>query len=185
MRDLTERQVSSQEIFSGRVVRLVRDTVRLPDGTLAVREVVRHSGAVCVVPLTGEGEVVMVRQFRYPFGKVLLEVPAGKLDPGERSEDCARRELSEETGAVAASLEYIGVFYPTVAVFDEQIHMYLARGLTFGEAHTDEDEFLQIERIPLEKLVNMVLAGEIPDGKTQAALLKTWCIEKRRRGEPI
>jgi len=180
MRDLTEERISGEEIYAGKVVRLVRDTVRLPNGKLAVREVVRHSGAVCVVPLTDEGEVLMVRQFRYPFGQVLLEVPAGKLDPGESGEDCARRELSEETSAEAASLEDIGVFYPSVAIFDEKIHMYIARGLTFRAAHTDEDEFLRLERMPLAALVDMVLAGEIRDGKTQAALLKTWMIERRR-----
>ena len=110
--NLNEEFVASEEIYKGRVVHLFRDTVRLPNGKLATREVMRHSGAVCVVPLTDAGEVVMVRQYRYPFQTVLLEVPAGKLDPGEAPEACARRELSEETGAAAGKLTYLGDYLP-------------------------------------------------------------------------
>lgn len=177
---LYEEPVSSEEIYCGRIVHLYRDTVRLPNGRLATREVMRHPGAVCVVPLTENGEVVMVRQYRYPFGTVLLEAPAGKLDPDESPETCARRELSEETGAEAGELEYIGDYYPSVAVLDENIHLYIARKLTFLSQHTDEDEFLRVERIPLRALVEQVLRGDICDGKTQAAILKTWLIEKGR-----
>jgi len=162
-------------------VHLLKDTVRLPNGRLATREVMRHPGAVCIVPLTEEGDVIMVRQYRYPFAKVLLEAPAGKLDPGEAPEECARRELSEETGAEAGELEYIGDYYPSVAVLDENIHLYIARKLTFQSAHTDEDEFLHVERIPLLSLVGQVLGGEICDGKTQTAILKTWLLEQNRR----
>ena len=172
--ELTEKRIASEEIFSGKVVHLVRDTVELPNGRTATREVVRHPGAVCVVPLTEENEVVMERQFRYPFNKVLLEIPAGKLEPSEDPLVAARRELSEETGVAAETMEDLGDFYGSVAIFDEAIHMYLARGLTFAEAHMDEDEFLNIERIPLNRLKDMVLNGEIRDGKTQVAILKTW-----------
>ena len=178
MNDLTEEKVASEEIYKGKVVHLFRDTVRLPNGREATREVVRHNGAVCVVPLTEEGEVLMVRQYRYPFGRVLLEVPAGKIDPGEAPEDCAKRELSEETGATAETLTYLGDYYPSVAILDENIRMYLAKGLTFHTAHLDDDEFLQLERIPLKTLAEQVLAGEIPDGKTQTAILKVWCLEQ-------
>ncbi len=178
--DLLEEPVSSEEIYHGTIVHLFRDTVRLPNGKLATREVMRHPGAVCIVPLTDEGEVVMVRQFRHPFGRVLLEAPAGKLDPNEAPEDCARRELSEETGAEAGELTFIGEYYPSVAVFDENIRLYLARNLTFHNQHTDEDEFLRVERIPLKTLVDQVRSGEICDGKTQTAILKTWLLEQNR-----
>jgi len=183
-KELKEEQVSSEEIFKGRVVHLFRDTVRLPNGKLTTREVMRHPGAVGIVPITDEGEVLMVRQFRYPFGRVLLEIPAGKLDPGEDCETCARRELSEETGAEAEELTYIGEYYPSVAILDENIRLYIARNLTYHAAHTDDDEFLELERIPLETLVDQVLAGEIEDGKTQVALLKASSLflkEKREK----
>lgn len=182
-KELFEEPVSSKEIFQGKIVHLFKDTVRLPNGRLTTREVIRHPGAVCIVPLTKEGDVVMVRQYRYPFTRVLLEAPAGKLDPGEAPEECARRELSEETGAEAGELEYIGDYYPSVAVLNENIHLYIARDLTFRNAHTDEDEFLQVERIPLESLVQRVLSGEICDGKTQTAILKTWLLEQRRQSQ--
>ena len=178
--ELIEEPVSSEEIYRGKIVHLFRDTVRLPNGKLAIREVMRHPGAVCVVPLTEENEVLMVRQFRHPFSKVLLEAPAGKLDPNEAPEDCARRELSEETGAKAGELTYIGEYYPSVAVLDEKIHLYIARKLSFHSQHTDEDEFLHVERIPLGTLVEQVLSGDICDGKTQTAILKTWLLEQRR-----
>lgn len=178
--DLIEEPVSSEEIYNGIIVHLYRDTVRLPNGKLATREVMRHPGAVCVVPLTENGEVLMVRQFRHPFSTVLLEAPAGKIDPGEMPEDCARRELSEETGAEADELEYIGDYYPSVAVLDENIRLFIARKLTFFDQHTDEDEFLRVERVPLRTLVDRVLSGEICDGKTQTAILKTWLIEQNR-----
>ena len=178
--DLIEEPVSSEEIYRGKIVHLFQDTVRLPNGKHAIREVMRHPGAVCIVPLTDDNEVVMVRQFRHPFSRVLLEAPAGKLDPNEAPEDCARRELSEETGAEAGELTYIGDYYPSVAVLDENIRLYVARKLTFHTQHTDEDEFLHVERIPLSTLVEQVLSGEICDGKTQTAILKTWLLEQRR-----
>ncbi len=171
---LMEKQVASEEIFRGKVLHVVRDTVELPNGRLATREVVHHPGAVCIVPLTEDEEVIMERQFRYPFHRVMLEIPAGKLEPGEDPLLAAKRELSEETGVIAQTLEPLGDFYGSVAIFDEKIHTYLARGLTFSTAHMDEDEFLNVERIPLQTLKDMVLAGEICDGKTQAAILKTW-----------
>ena len=178
--DLIEVPVSSEEIYNGKIVHLFRDTVRLPNGKTAIREVMRHPGAVCIVPLTEQNEVLMVRQFRHPFSKVLLEAPAGKLDPNEAPEDCARRELSEETGAEAGELMYIGDYYPSVAVLDENIRLYIARKLSFHSQHTDDDEFLRVERIPLKTLVEQVLSGEICDGKTQAASLKTCFLEQNR-----
>ncbi len=174
MKEFFEKQTSEELIFKGRILTLYRYGIELPNGHKSIREVVRHPGAVCVVPVTDEGEVIMVRQFRFPFGCALLEAPAGKMDPGEEPLTSAIRELSEETGAEAAHIEYMGAYYSSVAIFDEVIHMYLATGLTFKEQHTDDDEFLELVRIPLSELVRMVEDGEIKDGKTQTALLKAW-----------
>lgn len=170
---LTEKRVSGELIYDGAVVHLWRDEISLPDGKPAVREVVRHVGAVAILPLTEAGEVICVRQYRYPFGEVLLEIPAGKLDsPDEDPLLAARRELREETGAVGGSLTFIGDLYPSVAIFDEVIHMYVATGFSSGDTDPDEDEFLDVCRIPLDALVEMVMSGEIRDAKTQAAVLK-------------
>ncbi len=174
MGELFEKQLSSEQIYDGKVVKLYRDTVQLQDGKTSVREVVRHPGAVCVVPVTDKGEIIMVRQFRYPFGRVFLEIPAGKLDAGEDPRAAAMRELSEETGAEALQLEELGIYCSTVAIFDEKIHMYLARGLKFSAPHTDEGEFLEVVHMPFHDAVEMIMDGEIQDGKTQAAVLKAW-----------
>ena len=179
MLKLFERQLSSEDLFSGRVVHLFRDVVELPNGKQSTREYVRHGGAVCVLPLTETNEAVMVRQYRYPFARVLLEAPAGKLDPGEAPDAAAKRELSEETGANAAEWTCLGEYFPTVAYSDEVIHLYLARGLTFFETHPDEDEFLNVERVPLATLVDEALAGNIPDGKTQTLIFKVWTLLNR------
>ena len=178
--DLTEKKISSRQVFDGVVVKLFVDEVELPDGKKSVREIVRHPGAVCVVPVTDENEVIMVRQFRYAFGEVLLEIPAGKLEPGEDPLKAALRELEEETGTVAENIEHMGELYTTVAIFDEKIQMYLATGLSYKNAHPDEDEFLEVEKIPLDTLVDMVMNGEIRDSKTQVALLKAHKILNER-----
>ena len=171
--EFTEKQVSSEEIYKGHIIDVYRDEVELPNGKLGVREYIRHVGAACVVPINEKGEVYMVRQFRYPFGRPLLEVPAGKLDgKNEDPAHAALRELSEETGVAAAELTYLGPFYPTCAYSDEVIHIYLAKGLTFAETHPDEDEFVETAVYPLKTLVDMVMRGEIEDGKTQVSLLK-------------
>jgi ADP-ribose pyrophosphatase len=170
--ELFEKKVSSKQIFDGKIVKLFVDEVELPNGQIATREIVRHPGAVCVVPLTDEGEVVMVRQFRYPFEEVLLEIPAGKLEIGEDPLEAVKRELEEESGAVAGKIEHIGEMYTTVAIFDEKIQMYIATNLTFKDAHPDSDEFITSEKIPLSTLIDMVMRGEIKDSKTQIALLK-------------
>lgn len=170
--ELFEKKLTSKQVFDGVVVKLFVDEVELPDGHTSVREIVRHPGAVCVVPVTDEGEVIMVRQFRYAFGEVLLEVPAGKLEPNEDPLLAALRELEEESGAVAEHIEHMGELYTTVAIFDEKIQMYLATGLTYKNAHPDEGEFLEVEKIPLKTLVDMVMDGKIKDAKTQIAILK-------------
>lgn len=178
--ELYEKKLSSRQVFDGVVVKLFVDEVELPNGKTSVREVVRHPGAVCVIPVTNDGEVIMVRQFRYAFENVLLEVPAGKLEPGEDPLSAALRELEEETGMVAERVQHIGELYTTVAILDEKIQMYLATGLTYKNAHPDEDEFLEVEKVPLSTLVKMVMDGEIKDSKTQVAILKA---EKILKGE--
>ena len=171
--NLIEKNISSELIYDGKVVLLRKDTVELPDGNTAVREYVHHIGAVCVVPVTDDGDVILERQYRYAVGEILVEIPAGKLDyPGENWEDAARRELREETGAEARELIDLGDFYGSPAIMGERIRMFLARGLTFTDQHLDDDEFLETFRLPLTEAVRQIMAGEIPDGKTQAGILR-------------
>ena len=177
IQNLNEKTVSTQEIYNGRIIKVRNDKVELPNGNHAAREVVKHSGGVCVVPLTDDGKVVMVKQYRYPFGEVLLEIPAGKLEYGEDPLQCGKRELLEETGYISEKFEFLGKLYPTPAYCTEVIHMYLARGLHAGKAELDVDEFLEVVEIPFEETVNMVMRNEIADAKTQIALLRT-CLLK-------
>lgn len=171
--ELKEVQVSRKEIFKGKVLDVVLDTVTLPNGKEATREVALHNGAACVIPVDTDGTVTMVSQFRYPFNEVMLEVPAGKLDSKEEIPlEAAKRELKEEVGITAEKFEYLGEIRPSVAIFTETIHMYLATGLTYGKVNPDEDEFLEISKYKLDELVDMVMKGEITDGKTIACVLK-------------
>lgn len=177
MADLTEKTVTSTEIYKGKIIDVFCDDILLPDGKPAKREYIKHVGAACVVPVTDKGEVVIVRQFRYPFHSVLTEIPAGKLDgKGEDPLVAAKRELKEETGAEAKEMIYMGAYYPTCAYSDEVIHMYLAKGLTYGDTHFDDDEFIEYETVPLKDLVDDIMSGKIKDGKTQTALLKAWLL---------
>lgn len=172
---LTEDFVSREDIFDGVVLHLVRDTVRLPNGEHATREMCLHVGAVCVLPLLPDGTVLMERQYRYAHGRVFFEIPAGKLNSREEDREAAvLRELREETGAVATKLTYLGDLDPSPALTDERIGMYLAEGITFGERELDADEFLDVERVPLKTLYRMVMDGDIRDAKTQIAVLKVW-----------
>jgi len=172
--ELKEIQIDREDIFEGAIVHLVRDTVIIPNGSRATREVCLHHGAVCVVPLTEDGEIVMERQFRYPFGQILWEIPAGKLDKDEYDRlEAVKRELREETGYTAEKYTFIGEYYPSPAILSESIHMYIAEGLQKGEQDLDEDEFLDVVKVPFDEVVSMILDGRITDGKTQAAVLKT------------
>ncbi|MBQ7565485.1 MAG: NUDIX hydrolase [Oscillospiraceae bacterium] len=147
--------------------------VELPNGHIAHREVVRHIGAVCVIPVTDDGKAVVERQYRYPMDEVITEIPAGKLDREDEDPlEAAKRELREETGYTADEWRELGMFYPAAAYCDERIHMYLARGLHRGEQELDSDEFLNVELVPIETLVGEVMNGKIPDAKTQVAILK-------------
>ena len=172
--ELTEKKLSSEEIFDGVAIHLYRDEILLPNGKKGVREVIRHPGAVCVLPIKEDGNVIFVNQFRYAFNKVTLEAPAGKLDEGEEPLEAAKRELREETGAVAKKYTHLGELVPSPALISERIQMYLAEDITFTERELDDDEFLDVERVPLKKLYEMVMSGEIADAKTQIAVLKVW-----------
>ena len=170
--DLVEQTLSSEKIFDGHILHVLLDTVRLPNGENAAREVVDHPGGVCVQAWDEENKALLVSQFRYPYEQVLREVPAGKLEYGEDPREAAIRELKEETGAVAGDFRSMGELYPSPGYCAEVIRMYLARDLTFGETHLDKDEFLNLERIPFGQLVEQVLSGEIKDAKTIAVVLK-------------
>ena len=179
--DLTEKKIDGEVIYRGKIVTLEVDRVTLPNGNTSTREVIRHNGAVCVLPLTDDGCVICVNQYRYPHERVMLELPAGKIDAGESDRElAARRELREETGAVADRLTFIGDYIPSPAILGEVIGMYLAEGLHFGETDPDDDEFLTIERIPLTTLCDMIADGRVTDGKTQAAVLKTAYLLSKR-----
>lgn len=169
---LAEKTVSSDIIYEGPIFTITHDTVELENKNTAVRDVLLHHGGVCVIPVTDGNEIYMVKQFRYPFRTVTIEVPAGKLEKGEDHSECGKRELLEETGCVCSEYIYLGEMYPTPAYNSEITHMYLARGLEFKNQKLDEDEFLDVVKLPLSEAVDMVMKGEIKDGKTQIVILK-------------
>lgn len=170
--ELTEKQISSELLYQGKILRLTRDEVELCDGRRALREVVHHSGGVSVLPVDDEGNCYLVRQFRYPAGETVLEIPAGKREAGEEPLACAVRELSEETGFTADTFTDLGHFYATPGYSSETIYVYLATGLHAGKSHPDDGEFLNIEKRSLEEMTDMAMRGELVDGKTLIAVLK-------------
>ena len=169
---LKEKTILVEKIYNGKIIDVTRERILLENNSEAYREVVHHSGGVCILPINSKGEVLFVRQYRYPFKEVLLEIPAGKREEGEDPKDCGIRELKEEVGAEAENITYLGKLYPTVAYDTEVIYMYMAQNLSFGKQKLDEGEFLDIVKIPLDKAYEMVLNDEIPDAKTQIAILK-------------
>ena len=170
--DYTEKTLESQELYKGRIIRVLRDRVELSDGTETLREVVAHPGGVTVIPVDEAENVYCVRQFRYPYGEHVLETPAGKLEPGEDPLECAVRELGEETGFTAERYVSLGYIYPSPGYCQEIIYIYIATGLKSGEKHLDEGEFLDVEKYPLDTLVEMAMGGELKDAKTVVGVLK-------------
>ncbi len=177
--ELTERTVEHTRPYEGVIVDVDLDKAVLPNGRIATREVVVHPGGVAVLPLNDDGTVTVVRQYRYPFSQVLTEIPAGKLDPGEEPRAGALRELKEEIGAQVGELIDLGAIYPSPGFCQEVLYLYLARDLTYGDCCPDEDEFLEVARIPFDSLAEQVMSGGIRDGKTVAAVLKTKLLLKR------
>lgn len=169
---LFEETVDQKIVYQGKIVTLRTDIARLENGRMTGREVVEHPGGVCVLPLEENGDTYTVRQFRYPFGQVIEELPAGKLDGPEDPEMGARRELSEEIGCEAGELIYLGRLLMSPGFCTEVLHMYLARKLIHGRQHPDEDEFLEASRVPFAELLERVLSGEVADAKTVALTLK-------------
>ncbi len=170
--ELFEKTLNEQYAFKGRIINLRVDTVELPDGSVSTREVVEHNGGIGILPIDENGFAYLVKQWRSPYRKVVLEIPAGKRDGDENPLDGGIRELKEEVGATAENIVPLGEIYPTPGYCGEIIYLYLATGLSFGNQDLDEDEFLNVEKIKFTDLVDMVLNGEIKDSKTIAAVLK-------------
>ena len=170
--DLTEKTLDREDKFLGNLVQVHVDRVLLPNGDTSIREVVDHCDGVAVLPLDDQNNVLTVTQYRYVLGRTLLEIPAGKLDPGEEPADGALRELREETGAVPEVFLPLGRIVPAPGCYSEILHLFLARGLRMQEQQLDPDEFLRVERIPFGEMVRRCLSGEIEDAKTVAAVLK-------------
>ena len=176
--ELTEKTLTSREVYRGRILRVREDTVRLPNGKTAEREVAEHPGGVGILALDG-GDVLLVRQYRYAFSRVLTEIPAGKREPGEEPSVTARRELKEEIGAEAEKWTELGALIASPGCYGETLYLYLAQELTFGATHPDEDEFLDVLRMPFDQAVEQCMRGELTDAKTVAALLKAKILLKR------
>jgi ADP-ribose pyrophosphatase len=174
---LTEERISGETVYAGSFLEVHRDLVRLPDGTQAVRDCIRHPGAVAIVALTGGGEVILERQYRYPLRRDFVEIPAGKLDPGEAHLETARRELLEETGYAAAEWSRLGLVHNAIGYSDEGIELWLATGLEKREARLEEGEFLEVFALPFEEALAMAADGRISDVKTIIGLY--WAAARR------
>ena len=170
--ELSEKTLSQEYIYKGRILNLRRDLAELPNGKTAAREVVEHHGGVAVIAVTDEDDVLFVRQFRYPSGELLLELPAGKLEAGEDPYSAAVRELREETGATAERVRSLGWFYVSPGYTTEKLYIYAAEELSFGEQSLDADEFLNVERMKFDDALGIALGEGFRDAKTDAAIMK-------------
>ena len=168
----SEKTLDSRMIFDGKVIRVTLDRVELENGETSMREVVHHHGGACIMPVTDQGEVYLVRQFRYALGEEMWELPAGKLEAGEDPFEAAKRELEEECGVTADEYIPLGCIYPTVGYDSEKIHIWIARGLHATRQHLDEDEFLDVHKLPFDQVLQMVLDNTIRDSKTVAVVLR-------------
>ena len=182
--DLFEKTLESKEIFDGKVIHVTLDKVELQDGQASFREIVGHPGGVCVAALTENDELLFVKQFRYPYKEVTIELPAGKLEKGQNPLENGKRELLEETGAIGSGYISLGKLYPSPGYCGEIIHMYFCRIDHFETQKLDEGEFLNVMKIPLKRAVEMVLNNELPDAKSQTAVLKTAMMIDRLKGHP-
>ena len=176
---LAERPLTEDVVWTGRIFNVDRLQVQLPDGRTAIRDVVRHPGAVAIVALTDEGRICLVRQYRTALGRVTVEIPAGKLDPGEDPLECASRELLEETGMVAEKIAYLTTIATSDGFTDELIHIYMATGLSFSKSSPDADEFINVDLVEVGELVDAVLDGRIEDAKTVVGALLCDAISRR------
>lgn len=170
----TEKMLDTTQIFKGKIIEVRKDTVELEDGHKTFREMVVHHGGVCIAAIDDKDNILLVKQFRYPYGKEIIELPAGKLEKGENPQECGIRELKEECGCTADNFEKLGELYPTPAYCTEVIHIYKASGLHEDEQQLDEGEFLTVLRVPFDRAVEMVMNGEILDAKTQIGILKLY-----------
>ena len=181
--DMTEKRLARQTVYEGKILHVHRDTVLLPNGAEAVREVAEHPGGVAVVAIDEDDCVLTVKQYRYVFSQVMEEIPAGKLEQGEGPDAAALRELREETGAAPERFTALGSIIVSPGCYGEVLYLYLAEGLHFGETSPDEDEFLDLVRTPFDTMVGRVLHGEIKDAKTVCGILKVHALRQQARGQ--
>lgn len=167
---LIETKIDSETLYNGKILRLERDKVVLENDNIAYREVVRHNGGACIVPVTKDNEILFVKQYRYPFNKVVMELPAGKLEIDERPEVCAKRELREETGAIG-DVEYLTEIYPTPGYSSEIIYIYASYNVEIGSLSLDEDEFIDVVKVDINSALNMIKSGEIKDAKSIVGIM--------------